>query len=210
MDVNKPCILELNYFWQALRVKSPKDAFVAFMGGNSENHPAHPVETIYTLKDNGEPNFDIEPYYNPLPWDKWIELPVREYDQVIHTAKRIIRVPTIMISVNYKDMPKKRKKPNARTLYELQNGICGYSGEKLAFKEGNIEHKIPQSKGGQNTFENLIWVKKEINFERGNQPLENFRFKPKFHHKTPAPVPVTFTIRGEIHNDWRWLLHLEN
>lgn len=202
----RPIVLSLNGNWQAIGVRNVRQAFVGMNGGDKDNPPVKALDISYPLKENGEYDFNASPSIIPVNWSEWVELPIREYDLVINTSKHKIRVPTVIVSVNFKKIPKKRFRPSAKVLHELQKGICGYSGQRITLKEGSLEHKIPKSHGGKDTFENLMYVKKEINSLRGNKPLEEVGLKPLFHHKEPAPIPVNFTIKNHSSMDWRWFI----
>jgi len=178
------------------------------MGGDEYNPPVKALDISYEQDENGEYNFEKTPFINAVSWIEWLALPIREYDLVVNTSKYKIRVPTVMVSVNYYKVPKKRFRPTASFLYEAQKGICGYSGQKITRKQGNIEHKIPRSLGGKETFENLMYVKKEINSKRGNKSLAEAGLTPLFSHKEPNPIPVSFTFKTLAHRDWKWFVNL--
>ena len=204
--IDRKIVLNLNANWQAINIRSVSEAFVAMNGGDENNPPVKALDISYPQKENGEYDFDSTPSIIPVSWLEWLALPIREHDLVVNTAKYKIRVPTVIVSVNYKKIPRRNIRPTKNVLYEMQGGRCGYTGEKISPKQGNIEHKTPRSYGGKDTFENLMVVKKEINFKRGNKPLEEVGLKPLFHHKQPAPIPVSFTIKNLAHMDWKWFL----
>jgi 5-methylcytosine-specific restriction endonuclease McrA len=205
--VDRKICLNLNANWQAIGIRTVQQAFISMNGGDSENPPVKALDITYPLKENGEYDFDTMPYMTPCSWLEWIALPIREYDLVLNTAKYKIRVPSIIISVNYHKVPKKRFKPNKTTLYNMQGGRDGYTNEPISFNSSNIEHINPRSQGGKDVFENLLIIKKTLNSKRGNRPLAELGLSPKFHHKEPAPIPVSFIFNKNAHLDWRWFLH---
>lgn len=205
--VDRKIVLSLNAGWQAIGVRTVAEAFVAMMGGNNNNPPVKALDISYSLKENGEYNFDECPSIMPVSWIDWIALPIREHDLVINTSKNKIRVPRVVVSVNYNKIPKRRFRPTKSVLYELQKGICGYTGEKISMKQGNIEHKTPKSLGGRETFENLMVVKSDINSKRGNKPLEDLGLVPIFTHKEPRAIPMSYTIKNsDACRDWQWFI----
>lgn len=208
MDVNKLSVLHLNRNWQALGVKSIKNAFVSITGGDKDNVPATPLNISYPILENGEFDFGGEAQIEPVSWVEWQSLPIREYDAVINTSKAKIRVPSVIVSNNFAKLPKRKRALTARTLFEIQKGICGYSGKKLPFSAGNKEHKIPKSEGGKDTWENLMWVSKEINSKRGNKPLSELGLTPLFNHSEPKLVPAPCMIKKIEHIDWLLFIKL--
>lgn len=206
--IDRKIVLNLNANWQAINVRTVADAFVAMNGGNSDNPPVKALDISYPQDENG--NYDFaNPSIVPVTWNEWIALPIREFDLVVNTAKYKLRVPSVIVSVNFNKMPKKRFRPNKSTLYNLQGGRCGYTNEKISFNEGNIEHVQPRSLGGKDTFENLLVVKKELNSERGNKPLSELGLSRKFHHKEPAPIPSQYSIKTLANYDWKFFIDVD-
>lgn len=204
--VDRKIVLSLNANWQAINIRTVAQAFVAMTGGDSDNPPVKALDISYPIDNDGNYDFNTMPSIVPCSWLEWIALPIREYDLVVNTSKYKIRVPTVVVSVNYNKIPKRRIRPTTRVLYEMQNGRCGYTNEKVTLKQVNIEHKVPRSLGGKDVFPNLMVVKKEINSKRGNRPLEELGLKPLFNHKEPAPIPAEFTIKNLASPDWKWFL----
>lgn len=203
---DRKIVLALNAGWRAIGLRTVAQAFVAMNGGDKDNPPVKALDISYAVKDNGEYDFDTLPSMRAVGWSEWCELPIREYDLVINTAHNKIRVPSIVVAVNYHKIPKKRIRPTKSVLWELQKGICGLTHKPISMKQANIEHKTPRSLGGKDTFENLMVVDKKINSIRGNKPYEELGLKPGFTHKQPAPIPAEFTIKNYASLDWRWFM----
>lgn len=56
-----------------------------------------------------------------------------------------------------------------------QNGCCTYSREKLVpGVNASLDHKIPVSRGGRNTIDNLQWVTQRINSMKSDMTHEEF------------------------------------
>jgi 5-methylcytosine-specific restriction endonuclease McrA len=206
MNILNQKVLVVNGNWQAINIRTVQDAFVAMNGGDENNPPVKAIDITYGYDEDGNPDFETTPEMREVSWVEWMALPIREYDLVINTANMKIRVPTVVSASNFKKVPKKRFYPNKRNLYEKQRGICGLTGKRISFNQANIEHKIPRSKGGRDTWENLMVAEMKANSVRGNKPYEELGLKPLFHHKEPAPIPVSFTFKDGLHKDWKWFL----
>lgn len=205
--IDRKIVLNLNANWQAINVRTVSDAFIAMNGGNKDNPPVKALDISYPQDDNG--NYDFaNPSIIPVTWSEWLALPVREFDLVVNTSRYKIRVPSVIVSVNYNKMPKKRFRPTKAVLYELQKGVCGLTGKRISFKQANLEHKVPKSLGGKDTFENLMAVDRDINSKRGNKPYEELGLKPLFNNKEPAPLPVQYSIKKLEMFDWKWFLDI--
>ena len=54
--------------------------------------------------------------------------------------------------------------PALRALFDAQGGLCAYTGKVLVpGTNASLDHKIPRSRGGPDTVENLQWVDYRIN-----------------------------------------------
>lgn len=53
---------------------------------------------------------------------------------------------------------------------------CAISGIKLTKDNISVDHIVPLSKGGKNTFENIQFVERHINVMKNDRPMEQFLF----------------------------------
>lgn len=208
--LNKSSVLVLNSLYQCIGTLSPKKALVALNSQSDQsNIVAKVIDVVYKKNDDGTFDLNQLEYWRPIEFSEWVTLEPRpEIDQTINTPKIKIRIPTVIVT-NYNKMPMRKFRATKSLLYEIQKGVCGYSGKKISIKKGNIEHKQPKSKGGKDTFENLMFVDAEINSKRGNKPLDEVGLRPLFNHKTPKPMPVHYTIKQAFHPDWKWFVNVE-
>lgn len=207
-DLNKNSVLVLNSCFQIIGTLSLKKALIALNSySQDDGFAAKSIDIQYAKTEDGIFNLEKVETFNTCTFEEWLMVDIREgLDQTISTTKIKVRCPTVLIT-NYSKMPMRRFRPTKSLLYELQKGICGYSGKKLSMKQMNIEHKVPKSQGGRDTFENLMAVDKNINHARGNKPLEEVGLKPLFHHKAPKPIPASFTVKFAVHPDWAYFIH---
>src|SRR4029077_16254402 len=83
----------------------------------------------------------------PVTWEEWITLPIRDQDEAVHTVRGAIRVPTVIVAVNYAKVPKKRPKLCAKAIRERDGNRCQYTGRVLHPNEGSLDHVVPRSRG---------------------------------------------------------------
>jgi 5-methylcytosine-specific restriction endonuclease McrA len=188
--LNKNIVLVLNRNWQAIHVRTPQEAFCQ-MATNAAT--ALEIEGEETIR--------------PVKWDEWLMLPVRPQDNAVQTVRGAIRVPTVIVAVNFARVPKKRPKLCARTIRERDGNRCQYTGVLLRPEDGNIDHVVPKSRGGKDAWENCVWSSKAVNSKKGNRLPHEAGLKLL---KQPAPLremPVTALIRN-AHGlvDWSMFL----
>ena len=148
-----------------------------------------------------------EDHIRPVTWEEWIRLPIREQDHAVCTVRGPIRVPTVIVAVNYARVPKKRPKLCARTIRERDANRCQYTGALLRPEEGSLDHVVPRSRGGRSTWENLVWSSKVVNARKGNRLPQEAGLKLLTVPRAPKEVPVTALIRKVPGlDDWKLFL----
>jgi 5-methylcytosine-specific restriction endonuclease McrA len=188
--LNKSIVLVLNRNWQAVNVRTPQDAFCQM---------ATNVATALAI----EADNDIR----PVLWDEWITLPIRPQDHAVQSVRGAIRVPTVIVAVNYARVPKKRPKLCARSIRERDGNRCQYTGRDLRPGEGSIDHVLPRSRGGKNVWENLVWAGKDVNARKGNRLPHEAGLKLLSAPRAPKELPATALIRN-AHDIQEWKLFL--
>jgi 5-methylcytosine-specific restriction endonuclease McrA len=195
--LNKNIVLVLNRNWQAINIRTPADAFCQ-MATNAAT--ALDIE----LGDSGDAHA-----LRPVTWDEWITLPIREGDNAVHTARSLIRVPTVIVAVNFAKVPKKRPKLNARNIRERDGNRCQYTGRLLAPDEGSLDHVLPRSRGGKDEWENLVWSDKAVNARKANRLPHEAGLKLLNPPRAPRELPATALIRN-AHGVAEWKLFLND
>src|SRR5687767_12879509 len=176
--LNKNIVLVLNKNWQAINTRTPADAFCQMA-----------TNVATALDIDGD---DIR----PVAWDEWLTLPVREQDDTIQTVRGAIRVPTVIVAVNFARVPKKRPKLCAKTIRERDGNRCQYTGKALRPDEGSLDHILPRSRGGPDSWENLVWADKQVNARKGNRLPHEAGLKLLSAPRAPKELPVTALIRN--------------
>ena len=131
-----------------------------------------------------------------MTWDEWLTLPVRAQDSAVLTMRGPIRVPTVIVAVNYARVPKKRPKLCARTIRERDGNRCQYTGVVLRPEDGNIDHVVPRSRGGRDAWENCVWSSKAVNSKKGNRLPHEAGLKLLKQPVAVRELPVTALIRN--------------
>jgi len=194
---DKIICLCLNKRWQPIGVKSVRDAFSELVHPNCVA-----LNIIYKKNKDGFLDFSEVEDIQAVKWEEWIKLPVRECDLEIRTSKMSIRVPTIIASSKYSEIPTKRFRPTKRNIWLRDDGICQYSGKKLKPEEANIDHPFPKSRGGPNTWENMVLCHKDINSKKGSKTPEEAGIKLIRKPKPMSPKLMSDSIEFKNHIDW--------
>ena len=135
--------------------------------------------------------------YEPLHFTNWkraIILLFKEKAKVISSS--VIRL------VNYVIIPFRRMTnmyPTRNLIYKRDKNKCQYCGST---KSLTIDHVIPKSKGGEDTWENLVVACSSCNVKKGDKLLEQTNMKLA---RTPrAPVSkVLMDLENSNREEWK-------
>lgn len=199
--MNKPIVLQLNGNWMPIGVKSVKDAIIAMTSCGSQP-PALALDIEYEKNENGDYDFNNPTYINAVGWDEWKSLPVREYDFVIHSANLTVRAPTVLVATAFRKMPVRKPSATKYNIFERDGGICQYTGKKLSKGMGNIDHVLPRSRGGKNTWSNMVWCDKDINSKKGDKLPHEVGLQLLKKPQEPAALPVSCNFKEAKHPSW--------
>jgi 5-methylcytosine-specific restriction endonuclease McrA len=185
-------ILKLNANWQAFEVLSVRDAITMLCSESQGQKPGYAMDFVTIKSDDGQSTLQ---YANPVAWDEWITLPVRDGDPVINTVRGPIRCPLVVICANYNQIPLVAPKLGNEAILKRDGYTCQYSGKKLPRSKLNIDHVIPRDRGGRDTWENMVASDKDINFSKGNRM--NHEVGLKLIRKPVAPKQTVKVVRPE-------------
>jgi len=174
-------VLVLNRTWQPINVMTVQKA-LSMMAADAA--------TAMDFCEDG--------YFIPVRWQNWLELPVREQDDGIRTPFRVVRVPRVIIAIQFDKVPLKRPRLSLKHLRERDNHRCAYTQRVLKPDECSMEHVVPKSKGGATEWKNVVLADKRINNIRGNRTLKEAGLSLKIKPYEPAAKPFHETVRSNL------------
>lgn len=156
-NVLSDSVLVLNKNWQAIDTMNVETAFCNLVRG------------VATAIDTDT--------MRPVNFEEWRTLAIRENDKSVGTTRGRVRVPTVIACVSFDRMPKKTPKLTTANVRKRDGNRCGYTNRLLGPGEGNLDHVVPQSRGGKTTWENLTWCDKNVNQTKGDKTPEEAGLK---------------------------------
>lgn len=150
-------VLVLNKLYLAVRVISAKRAFCML----AREH----AEVIHV--DQG--------HYLNYDFESWTEVSrlAAEYEPDEHdwvrTVRHDIAVPRIIRLLGYDKLPKQRVKLNRRNLFARDRNRCQYCGHHFPTSELSIDHVMPRSQGGGDSWTNLVCACIRCNAKKGGR-----------------------------------------
>lgn len=165
-DVLSKPVLVLNRVFQPVQLTTAKRAFVLLYGGSAN-----------ALDEDGE-EYDF---------DLWRTLPVRRADDALPIIGSSLRVPRVLHLHRYDRTPKVSVRLTRRNLMFRDQHQCQYCGKQPPLRELNIDHVLPRSRGGPDSWENLVTACRVCNLRKGwktpeeaNMRLARRPFRPKW------------------------------
>lgn len=193
-------VLVLNRFYQAIRVVNVRRAFSLLCRELAE--VVH-IETDAKGESRWQ-NFDFD------EWQELSELKAEfEPDGFdwIHTVRFQIAVPRIIRLLGYDKLPRQDVKFNRRNIYARDGNRCQYCGKKFPTSELSLDHVIPRSTGGANTWENIVCACVRCNVRKGGRTPEQARMKLIAQPRRPKRSPIlTIKLSDTKYASWKQFL----
>ena len=128
---------------------------------------------------------------------------IESYTRKINSASESFALPSVIVLNRYVKFRFSYVSCSRVNLFHRDQGQCQYCGKSQDSKLMTIDHVIPKSRGGKNTWENLVVACKKCNQKKGNKtPIEaGMRLR-----KTPKK-PKESVLRkikpSQINPDWQ-------
>lgn len=115
-------------------------------------------------------------FLNTVSIKKAIKLIVKNRVEVIKSTTKELRVGFLMPQVirllkAIKTTFNKRIPFSKQSIFTRDNYVCQYCGKELHSKNATVDHVLPSSKGGKNSFLNCVTACKPCNSWKGDQLL---------------------------------------
>jgi 5-methylcytosine-specific restriction endonuclease McrA len=198
----KICLV-LNANWQSINQISVKKAFENLFSESNGRPAALAMDMETAIDENGE---EVLVYANPVDWATWIKLPVRPGDLSINTARLTIRVPTVVIAPNFSKTTLRNVRFSRGAVAERDGWICGYTGKKLNRQTFTVDHINPRSRGGRDTWENIVACDKEVNQMKGDRLPHEAGLKLLKQPKAPPSLPYLVREQEIKHPSWKYFV----
>jgi 5-methylcytosine-specific restriction endonuclease McrA len=150
-------VLVLNKHYMALRVVNARRAFSLLVRDLAE---------VVHLEDGQYLAYDYE------TWREISEVR-RRFEPDRHDWVRTVRfylvVPRIIRLMGYDRLPKQQVKFNRRNIFARDANRCQYCGKRFPTSELSLDHVVPRSLGGTNTWENIVCACLACNVRKGGR-----------------------------------------
>jgi len=128
------------------------------------------------------------------------------YEETVRSPSSQMRIPAVIrlrkiVRVVYEKLT--HVSFNKRNVHLRDNYICQYCSTRCRDREATIDHVIPVSKGGLESWENTVTCCKSCNRIKGNHTLPESRLKLLKVPAKPKGFKEIMRIKlGELHDLW--------
>lgn len=190
-------VLVLNAGWQPISTKNASDAICDLCSGSVRG-----LDISYNKDPFGKLMIDSPLISVINSWEDWVKLLVHEYHSFVRSQHLSIRMPTVVIAHRYNKIPIKTLRPTKDAIRNRDNFICQYSGRRIPKSKGDIDHIIPISRGGKNSWSNMVWCCRDINRMKSDKTPEEVGLKLIKRPLEIKPLPASAFIREIKSQDW--------
>ena len=151
-------------------------------------------------------------HYNNYDFGSWLEVSElkKEFEpdahDFIHTVRISVAVPRIVRLLFYDRLPRKEVTLNRRNIYARDHNHCQYCGKKFPPSELSLDHVIPKTQGGKESWHNLVCACLRCNNRKGNRSPDQVGLA--LLRKPRQPNNITFISHFIGVPDWRWRSYL--
>jgi len=140
--------------------------------------------------------------YEIHEFGSWADLAVAPDEPCIRAVALRIKVPEIILLTGYGGIPKQSVTFTRRNLYRRDRNTCQYCGCRPGTSELSIDHVIPYSRGGRNTWENCVLACMKCNRKKGSRLLREAGLTLLRKPTRPRWTPIIEIPIGRRRHSW--------
>ena len=128
--------------------------------------------------------------WREVKWDEWLELSKKDIwpkeQEFIQAVTQRIAIPEVIRYLNYGKIPKVSFRLSRQSIYNRDDYTCYLCGEQYSEGKLSIDHIVPLSRGGRNSWENMATCCKRCNWDKGDKTLAELKIRPKYMPQKPV------------------------
>ncbi len=126
-------------------------------------------------------------------------------EKIIRTVDDEFSYPSVIRLRRYIRLPYARIVLSRRNIMKRDRHICQYCGSKKGL---TLDHVLPRSRGGADSWENLVTACDACNVKKGNRTPEEANMP--LNIKPYRPIHITFfqNLMGGVQEDWKPYLYM--
>lgn len=188
-------VLVLNRLYMAIRVVSARRAFSLLVRDLAE---------VITVNDGQYATYNFESWADLAEYQRQFEAEKHDW---VRTVRIQIAVPRVIRLFGYDRLPAQTVKLNRRNLFARDRNQCQYCGRHFPTADLSIDHVLPRSLGGGDTWENLVCACIKCNARKGGRTPDEARMhlvrKPVMPRRNPL---IALRLGQDKYASWKAFL----
>ena len=193
-------VLVLNSGYTAVRITNARRAFILLIRDAAE---------VVTTDAGQFQTYDL------AAWILWSELvrtgpgfaaqaEERDPPDWVHTPRLVIAVPRVIRLLRYSGRPQREVRLTRRNIHARDLSHCHYCGKRFPSRELTVDHVIPRSLGGRDTWENLVTACVPCNSRKGSRTPQGANMNLRRPPTKPRTNPtIAQRLKSPKYRVWR-------
>jgi 5-methylcytosine-specific restriction endonuclease McrA len=188
-------VLVLNKMFVAVRVISARRAFSLI---------CRDIAEVIHVEDGKYANYDFASWAELSQLRRTFEPDKHDW---VKTVRFDLAVPRVIRLLGYDRLPAQIVKLNRRNLFARDRNTCQYCGRGFPTSELSIDHVTPRSRGGGDTWENLVCACVKCNARKGGRTPDEAQM-----HMVKKPVKpkrnplIAIRLGQDRYSSWKTFL----
>lgn len=127
---------------------------------------------------------------------------VESYAEEILTTHKSFSIPAVIVLKRIVNLDNINLKCTRKNIIWRDNNICQYCGQRYVSSQLTIDHIIPKSRGGGNSWYNLVTSCKKCNQDKGPRTPEEAEMYPINEPHKPKPSLLRKIKNHKINKIW--------
>ncbi len=127
-----------------------------------------------------------------------------EHDDLLQSVNFVVQVPRVIRLLNYERVPRNVVKFSRRNVFLRDEYRCQYCDRKYSHSRLSLDHVMPRSRGGGNTWENIVTACLDCNVRKGGRTPKEAGMKllsePSRPHRNPV---LTHQLNSRKYSSWK-------
>ncbi|MCL5673857.1 MAG: HNH endonuclease [Deltaproteobacteria bacterium] len=151
----------------------------------------------------------VDENYRTFAFDSWKDISVLNKTQSVGLVNKFIRVPRVILLINYDKVPKRYIKFSRANIFLRDKNKCQYCGKEFKKNNLNLDHVIPRAYGGISSWENIVCSCIKCNRVKGGRTPEEAGMKLMRKPKKPEWSPYYhISLTNILYKEWMPFLNL--
>ncbi len=188
-------VLVLNRLYMAIRVISARRAFTMLFRELAE---------VIQVENEQYVSYDFSTWAELAAYQQRFEAEKHDW---VKTVRLQVAVPKVIRLFGYDRLPAQQVKLNRRNLFARDRNQCQYCGKHFPTSDLSIDHVLPRSLGGGDSWENLVCACIRCNARKGGRTPEQAGIKLIRRPIMPKRNPlITLRLGQDKYSSWKAFL----